>query len=289
MPQDKKTQVSLAPIKETKTETEIQVPDFTPGGVDPKTGEDTAGIVAPDFESGKVDPKTGNVMADTGESEETSTKEKPTEETPQEDKAPVAPKKPESQGGESLSDAARSAYQRGKQLGGLLAAEGTSGVTGWMQQAGQLPEQAAAAVSAHRKRAELDRQAHEAYQKEFESYQQAMRHHEAKQANQAKQVEEKKEQDEASQRAKDALESLSEESQPDSQWAQPQQPDQAAPSGPSTFEQKMAQQEEQAAIPTPFQAQPQTAAPAGSQKQAESFRQDIKSFPQLSGFTTFIR
>jgi len=291
MPQDKKTQVSLAPIKETKTETEIQVPDFTPGGVDPKTGEDTAGIVAPDFESGKVDPKTGNVMAETEKPEETPTKEKPAKErvaqTPAGDAPPIAPTKPKSYD-QSFGDAARGAYQYGKQTGQTFA----SGGQAFVAQMGQAPEQAAAAVSAHRKRAELDRQAHEAYQKEFENYQQAMRHHEAKQAHRQAQVEDKQAQDDSVQEAKEAqnrseaaMSALSE----DSQWAQPQQPDQAAPSGPSTFEQKMAQQEEQAAIPTPFQAQPQTAAPAGSQKQAESFRQDIKSFPQLSGFTTFIR
>jgi hypothetical protein len=272
---------------------EIEAPDFDAVTVDPKTGEQMGEIKAPDFESATVDPKTGDVMGESKEEEpakEEPKKEPSTADPFEEEPAPKAPEKPKKQE-RGWGESARGAYQYGKQTGGMIAGGGQA----FVQQMAQTPEQAASAVAAHRKRAELDRQAHEAYQKEFDSYQQATRHHEARQKHRQSQAEDKQSQDDviqdakdAEKRSKEAMEALSE----DSSWADPQQAGQPSQGAPSGFEQQMARQKEQASIPTPFQAQPQTQqqAPAtGSQRQADLFRQDIKSFPQLAGFTTFVR
>ena len=264
-----KTRVSLPPVKE-KSDVEVSVLGLGPNMEDQD-------IKAPDMTPGKVDPKTGDVTAEPTEEQPA---EKPEEEKPAEDTAPVAPKDPKDYS-QTWGDAASGAFKYGKQIGKVLA---TPGGAAHMQALANAPEQAAAAVSAHRKRAELTRQAHEAYQKEYDTYQQSMRHHEAKQTHRAKADKDKQEQDAAVGRSKEAMEALSE----DQQWATPGKPTEAPQ---SSFQQQQAAQQSQAAIPAPSKTQSQSGmSPYDVKQQQDSFRQDIKSIqPALSGFTTYVR
>lgn len=71
----------------------------------------------------------------------------------------------------SVGEAARGAYQYGQQWGAAFADPGGGA---YLKQIKQAPEQAAAAVAAHRARSQAREQAEQAHSKEMEQYEQAM-------------------------------------------------------------------------------------------------------------------